>query len=73
MADGSAVGYSTGDGLIATDLVARTSRVLASISSDAAGYLHYHESLRGRAWKDASPDGRYLVFGASISGHGVCD
>jgi hypothetical protein len=73
LTNGDTVVYSTGQELIATEVGSKVSRAFASVTSDAAGYLHYHENLQGRALKDGSPDRRHVVFNASVSGHGVCD
>jgi len=73
LSDGASVAYSSGQSLMAANINTGSERLLATVTSEAAGFLHYHDALRGRRVRDSSPGGHYVTFGASLSGHGVCD
>jgi Tol biopolymer transport system component len=73
LADNISVVFSTGSQLITIDIESGQETIVAYAATDSAGYLHYHEGLRGRASSSASnANGRYLIIEASLSGHGIC-
>jgi hypothetical protein len=72
--DNESVVYSDGRQLIRVNAESGEERILATVVSEAAGYLHYHASLRGlRGRTYSTADGQYAGFGTSIGGHGLCD
>ncbi len=72
--DNRSVVFSTGSQLIVVDSESGEEAVTASVTSEAAGYLHYHVGFRGlRGPGPSVADGRYVMLGAWRSGHGLCD
>lgn len=72
--DGESVVLSDGRQLLSVNAESGEQRVLATVVSEAAGYLHYHANLRGiRGRTYSAADGQYAGFGTSIGGHGLCD